>query len=391
MSIPSIKFPFNSREIKKLQKIIIKWFLANKRDLPWRKNRTPYRVWIAEIMLQQTQVATVIPYYERWIKKFPTLKKCAETSKKEIIKHWAGLGYYTRVHNIHKTAKIITNDMGGKFPEKRSTLLSLPGIGPYTAGAVGSLAFGKKEPILDGNVERLLIRLSNCQMSTKDKKTKDFLWEMAKKILPNTCNQLNQPGLFNEGMIEIGATICNSGYPSCSLCPLSNLCLSFREGSPETLPKGKKKIKILDKYVSTFVIESNGEFLLHKRTNKGLMAGFWEFPLIEHQNKRERLKFLQKGLVILDDSYFFSAEESWKFKHFYTRFQIHVCVIKIKLNKQKEKKRNMIPSDIKIKPFHVFAWKTADQIKQIAFTSANMKIREKYFSEVFFNNKSHFK
>ncbi len=376
MSNSTNQFFLNSSKTKQLQKKIIKWFLANKRDLPWRENRTPYRIWIAEIMLQQTQVATVIDYYEKWMKKFPTLEKCAKSSEKEIIKYWAGLGYYNRARNIHQTAKIIMNDMNEKFPEDHATLLSLPGIGPYTAGAISSLAFGKREPILDGNVERLLIRLSNYQGLSKDKKTQNFLWETAKNILPQQADKKSS-GLFNEGMMEIGATICTPGYPSCPICPLSNLCLSFREGSPETLPKGKKAPKILDKYVSAFIIHSDNKFLLHKRPNKGLLAGFWEFPLIEHQSKKEQLNFFQKGWVTFDELYIFYPNEPWEFNHFYTRYRIHVCVIKIKVEKQT--KRNEKSNILKTESFNVFAWKTSRQIKLTAFTSANAKIREKYF------------
>jgi len=246
---------------------LLNWFYQNKRTLPWRRGRTPYRVWVSEIMLQQTQVNTVIPYYKKWIKKYPTLKSFKESNFDDVIKIWEGLGYYTRCHNMFNAAKLINST----FPNNYDDLINLPGIGDYTAKTILAIAFKKNFVGIDTNLERIGYRILGLKTKTKRNKKR-----VVKYLEENQCT--NSPGDYNEALMDLGSSLCKASITYCNQCPLKNICKAYASSSPilYPTPKVRKKIPIYDVAVS--VIEYKNKILITKRLNKNFLPGLWEFP-----------------------------------------------------------------------------------------------------------------
>lgn len=220
-----------SNVYQSIRRKLLDWYDKSKRNLPWRNTKDPYSIWISEVMLQQTQVKTVIPYYERWIETFPTLEKLAGAPEQKILKLWEGLGYYSRARNLKKAAQIITKELGGKVPNTVTDLQNLPGIGRYTADAIASIAFGLKTPVLDGNVKRVLSRLFCMNENGSTSASENRLWQRARDLL-----SVRRPGDFNQALMELGATICMPKSPTCPQCPLSTTCEAFLKGDPDLFP-----------------------------------------------------------------------------------------------------------------------------------------------------------
>ena len=259
--------------MKKEVKQLLDWFQNNKRILPWRENKEPYRVWVSEIMLQQTRVEAVIPYFNRFMNRLPSVSDLADCPEEELLKLWEGLGYYNRVRNMQKAAIQIQNQFMGKFPNNKKELESLSGIGSYTAGAIASIAFGQKVPAVDGNVLRVWVRLRNKMDDIAKQSTKKCVEDEIMDWIPEEC-----PGDFTQAMMELGATICvPNGAPKCESCPLLNACESKKQGTERTLPvKSKlKPRKIQNKTI--LVIQKGNRVLLKKRKASGLLAGLYEF------------------------------------------------------------------------------------------------------------------
>jgi A/G-specific adenine glycosylase len=257
---------------------LIKWYQKHGRhDLPWQKNQTPYRVWISEIMLQQTQVTTVIPYYERFMQSFPTIKSLALASEDEVLAHWSGLGYYARARNIHKSAKIIHEKYRGKFPKTIDDITELPGIGKSTAGAIISFAHQEKGVILDGNVKRVLTRYFAMDSSINEKSTIDQLWQLAEKLTPE-----KHANHFNQAMMDLGATLCTRSKPRCTDCPFKKTCQAHQQHNPTFYPvKTIKKTRPVKQKRLLIIENQQGEILLTKRPAKGIWGGLWSLPEIE--------------------------------------------------------------------------------------------------------------
>lgn len=259
--------------MKKEVKQLLDWFQNNKRILPWRENKEPYRVWVSEIMLQQTRVEAVIPYFNRFMNRLPSVSDLADCPEEELLKLWEGLGYYNRVRNMQKAAIQIQNQFMGKFPNNKKELETLSGIGSYTAGAIASIAFGQKVPAVDGNVLRVWVRLRNKMDDIAKQSTKKCVEDEIMDWIPEEC-----PGDFTQAMMELGATICvPNGAPKCESCPLLNACESKKQGTERTLPvKSKlKPRKIQNKTI--LVIQKGNRVLLKKRKASGLLAGLYEF------------------------------------------------------------------------------------------------------------------
>ncbi|MBI4395287.1 MAG: A/G-specific adenine glycosylase, partial [Candidatus Omnitrophica bacterium] len=217
--------------VSQFQKKLTQWFSKHQRPLPWRVHGSPYRIFIVEVMLQQTQIKTVLPYYERWLKTFPTIQALAEAPLDQVLKVWEGLGYYTRARNLHKAAQMIVEKFGGEIPNDLETLQSLPGIGRYTAGAIASIAFQKPVPLVDGNVARVFSRIFYFRKDVAKPETQNMLYALAEKLVPK-----EKPGIFNQAVMELGSLICIPETPKCSICPVKSLCLAFRKGDPSKLP-----------------------------------------------------------------------------------------------------------------------------------------------------------
>jgi A/G-specific adenine glycosylase len=253
---------------------LLAWFAVNARDLPWRHNRTPYRVWVSEVMLQQTQVDTVVPYYRRFLGRFPNIETLAAASLEEVLKVWEGMGYYARARNLHQAARQLIGSNGGRLPQRFEDLQDLPGVGVYTAGAIASMAFGQGVAAVDGNARRVLSRVFGIREDVTRAATKRRLEKLATALLP-----LEKPGRFNEALIELGATLCTPRGPLCERCPLSELCQAYTEGEQEALPVRPPRRKVPHYDVAAAVtVRDDGAVLVAQRNIDDMLGGLWEFP-----------------------------------------------------------------------------------------------------------------
>lgn len=260
-------------DIAFIQKELLDWFDKNQRPLPWRADYQPYQVWISEIMLQQTQVKTVLPYFKRWMKALPTIPSVAEAPEDKVLKLWEGLGYYSRARNIQKAARQIVERHDGEFPSSYDDILALPGVGKYTAGAISSIAFNQGQPLVDGNVIRVLSRLFLYTKNTRLPEAERQMWEWAEALLPK-----GKARYFNQAMMEFGALQCTPSATDCSPCPLKSRCGAFEKNKVAKLPDRGPKKESKNIKVAIAVIRKDGKVFIQKRPAKGLMAGLWEFP-----------------------------------------------------------------------------------------------------------------
>lgn len=275
------RFTWNQAKIDDFQKELLMWYHSEKRDLPWRKSTDPYRVWVSEIMLQQTQVVTVIPYFNRFMEWFPTIEALANAPEDKLLKAWEGLGYYSRVRNMQHAAKEIVEKFDGNMPKTIEEILSLKGIGPYTGGAIGSIAFLLPEPAIDGNVMRVYSRLFCLSEDIALAKTRKVFDVYVRKTMSQT-----EPGDFNQALMDLGATICTPTKPSCDTCPISQYCQARQTNTIELYPVKKKKEKAKPLYyVADVVRNKTGAFLLEKRPADGLLSNMWTFPMTEMSKK----------------------------------------------------------------------------------------------------------
>ncbi len=255
---------------------LLPWYGAHARDLPWRRDVTPYRVWVSEIMLQQTRIEAAKGYFLRFMAALPTVQDLAAAQPETVLKLWEGLGYYSRARNLHKAAKLVVEQYGGRLPADRKALRALPGIGDYTAGAVASIAFGLPEPAVDGNVLRVCARLTCCPDSVGDGKVKDAFREALRaQYPPERC------GDFTSALMELGETVCLPGTPDCESCPLSSDCAAEKTGHPADWPVMEEKRPRRVQHRTVFLLEHGGRIALTRRSDKGLLADMWEFPNTE--------------------------------------------------------------------------------------------------------------
>lgn len=252
---------------------LLSWYHTQKRILPWRDHPDPYAVWVSEIMLQQTRVETVIPYFEKWMNLFPTVKALSSADEQDVLNAWEGLGYYSRARNLHKAAKIVVEKFNGELPRNLDDLRSLPGIGRYTVGAIASMAFGMDEPTLDGNLRRVFARLFDVGAFADSPAGEKILWGLAAEHLPK-----GQAGDYNQALMDLGATICLPKNPRCLLCPLMDLCQARQNGRQELRPVLKPKKETPQYIHAAAVIVRRGRVLLRQRPADGLLGGMWEFP-----------------------------------------------------------------------------------------------------------------
>ncbi|MDF2629155.1 MAG: A/G-specific adenine glycosylase [Symbiobacteriaceae bacterium] len=252
---------------------LLNWFAVHQRDLPWRRSRDAYRIWVSEIMLQQTRVETVRPYYERWLAQFPTLTALAEAPQEQVLKAWEGLGYYSRARNLHSAAQDVVARYGGEVPDDPDAVATLKGVGPYTAGAVLSIAFNRSVPAVDGNVMRLFSRLFLIEDDIMQPATRQGMEQLALALIP-----AGQAGNFNQALMELGALVCSPTSPKCLACPVAEYCQALAAGRQESLPVKAKAKAPRPVDVAAGVIFHEGRVLLVRRPEEGLLGGLWEFP-----------------------------------------------------------------------------------------------------------------
>ncbi|RZO99674.1 MAG: A/G-specific adenine glycosylase [Flavobacteriales bacterium] len=306
---------------------LVKWYLNNKRELPWRENIDPYRVWISEIILQQTRVVQGEKYFNNFIKKFPSLESLSSADESEVLKMWKGLGYYNRAINIHKTSKKITNTLNGIFPNTYNELIKLNGIGDYTASAISSICFNEYNPVVDGNVLRLISRYYGLKTPIDSLKGQRNIREIGKKLISKVSN----PGDFNQAMMEYGALVC-SPFPDCESCIFSSKCVAYMNKEVDAIPVKSKKKKPKERFLNYIVfIDSKHKTIVNKRTNKDIWYKLNEFPLIESKTEIKNINTLTDFKKLIDNSSLtiIKEKEIYRVKHILSHQILYISFYQI--------------------------------------------------------------
>ncbi|AVG41660.1 A/G-specific adenine glycosylase [Achromobacter insolitus] len=295
---------------------IVDWQRQHGRhDLPWQNTRDPYRIWLSEIMLQQTQVATVIPYYERFLQRFPDVAALAAAAQEDVMPYWAGLGYYARARNLHRCAQEIARDWGGRFPPTAEAIATLPGIGRSTAAAIAAFAYGERSPILDGNVKRVFTRHFGIAGDPAKREVEQKLWALADAQVEAA------PGLdmaaYTQGLMDLGATLCTRGKPACESCPVATSCVAKREGRQAELPTPKARKAIPERETCMLVLRHEGAFLLQQRPEPGIWGGLWSLPEFDVSQDPESAS---RALGLEPEQRF----ELAAFAHTFTHYRLHI-------------------------------------------------------------------
>lgn len=324
-----------SYEYGEIVPYLVDWYEANARILPWRLEPTPYHVWISEIMLQQTRVEAVRGYYDRFLTALPTIEDLANASEDVILKLWEGLGYYSRVRNLQKAAKVVVDEYGGSLPASYTELLKLPGIGSYTAGAIASIAYGIPVSAVDGNVLRIAKRLAGSFDDITKASVKKQLEIEFTAITPEDA-----AGAFNQSLMDLGATICiPNGRPLCEKCPVMHLCIAFKKDLQSQIPvKPKKKGRRIEEK-TVFVLECDGKLVLHKRLDKGLLAGLWELPNIEGKSSIDKVQDMLKRSFLEDEIRNIELTSLGEGKHIFSHVEWHMTGFHIKYTDSEQMKR----------------------------------------------------
>lgn len=271
---------------------LLAWYGKNRRDLPWRKTRDPYAIWVSEIMLQQTRVDTVVPYYRRFMKRYPTVGRLARAPRDEVLKAWENMGYYSRARHLHEGAGVVVREHGGRIPATLEGLLSLPGIGSYTAGAVLSIAFGKPATAVDGNVRRVLSRLLALRKPLRRLSVQRRIESAARKMMPE-----DRPGQFNQALMDLGATVCIPRKPACDDCPLTEFCLARIRGIQDDIPVTSKRAALPHREMTAGILRKKGRVLVVRRPEKGLLGGLWKFPGGLRKDGESLQRSLRRGVL----------------------------------------------------------------------------------------------
>jgi len=269
--------------LRRFRASVRRWHKRHGRNLPWRNCRDPYKVWISEIMLQQTTVVAVLPFFERFLQRFPNVAALADANEEEVLRLWEGMGYYSRARNLHRAAKVVVEQHAGQIPRTVEELLQLPGIGRYTAGAIVSFAFDRPAPILEANTLRLYCRLLGFRDDPRSTAGQSRLWSFAQKLIPT-----KQPGEFNQALTDLGATVCTPTDPDCDSCPVAHCCRALAEQSQADIPLPVRRPEVTDVHEVSIAIESHGRFLLIRRPEGVRWAGLWDFPRFELRAARRR-------------------------------------------------------------------------------------------------------
>ncbi|CDQ20374.1 A/G-specific DNA-adenine glycosylase [Halobacillus karajensis] len=343
------------------RKSLIHWFKKEQRVLPWRENQDPYRVWVSEIMLQQTRVDTVIPYFNDFMAKFPTPEALADADEQDVLKAWEGLGYYSRARNLQNAVREVVETYGGVVPADPEELGNLKGVGPYTKGAILSIAYDTPEPAVDGNVMRVLSRILHVEDDISKQSTRKLFEGLVSELISE-----EDPSSFNQGLMELGALICTPKTPSCMLCPVQNYCRAFDKGIETELPvKSSKKKQKKSPYLLLLVQKENGEVLIEQRPNKGLLASLWQYPMVPLQDvdKESVLNWFYGEYGVKIEL----GESVDRIKHVFSHLIWEMEVIKVKVKEgslDHERAKFIKPDDMDDYPFPVSHQKAHPYISQ---------------------------
>lgn len=354
----------DAQRASRISGALLQWYKRHHRDLPWRKTRDPYRIWVSEIMLQQTQVERVRQYYPKFLKRFPTLHHLAQAPLDDVLKAWEGLGYYARARNLHRAAQVVLRNYGGEIPDQRQELLKLPGIGRYTVGALLSIAFGQDESVVDGNVRRVLCRLLAIREDPRRSQTEINLDKFARALLPR-----GRAGVFNQALMDLGATVCTMSEPRCLICPLIDFCEARRLGIQTELPMHSKARQKPHYDVALGIIWKGDKLLIAKRPNDGLLGGLWEFPggkRTSHESLEdcvEREVWEEVNVRVRHIKPFITV------RHRYSHFSVTLHVFQCSYARGRPRAQGCA----------AWTWVTLRDLKKYAFPSANQKIIQRLF------------
>jgi A/G-specific adenine glycosylase len=362
---------------------LLVWFAQNARPLPWRRTRDPYAIWVSEIMLQQTRVKTVLPYWERWMRALPNLTALAKAKPHTLHKLWEGLGYYTRVRNLQRAAQLIVAQHGGRFPRDFEDVLALPGVGRYTAGAICSIAFNQPRPILDGNVIRVLTRCYGIRGNPRERRVNAQLWRLAEELVQGAAklsvrtitspdasritHHASRPcAQLNESLMELGALVCAPRQPRCAVCPIAKFCAAYQQGRIHELPSLSPRIRAMPRRFVAFIAQKRGRFLVRQRPAGSVNAHLWEFPNVELTPVDSDLQHaVRKALGVRPER----LELFATIKHSITRYRINLEAYRVP-----SRQAARIPSA----KGHWLGW---SRLNQRAFTSAHKQILQRLGSE----------
>lgn len=346
-------------QIQSIQTELLSWYEENKRDLPWRRHSNAYYTLVSEIMLQQTKVATVIPYFERFIARFPTVYDLSEASDEDVVKLWEGLGYYSRARNLHLAVKEVVASYGGQIPANKEEISKLKGIGPYTTGAVLSIAYNQKVPAVDGNVMRVFARLFALEDDIAKQATRKKMEAIAEQVIPES-----RPGDFNQALMELGATVCTPKSPQCLFCPVQSHCLAYREGRQTELPIKTKAKAPQKSVILMYAISYNDQLLVAKRPANGLLANMWSLP---SEARRDEMPVEQQVQEYCEVHRFIatSTKDIYEFEHIFSHIHWRVKLVSIVL----EHKPQQIPKRS--------LWTNQQALSEFAFPKVYQKALEK--------------
>jgi A/G-specific adenine glycosylase len=347
------------KDMELVQELLI-WFNEHRRDLPWRRTYDPYHVWISEIMLQQTQMERGVEYFNRWMKRFPDIRSLADASEQEVLKAWEGLGYYSRARNIVKAAGLIVEQHGGLLPDEYDRLLALPGIGPYTAGAIMSIAFERPCPVIDANVERLFARLGDVAMPMKEKAVHGTLREILENMLRNVS-----PRDFNQGLMELGALICTPKNPDCADCPVRQHCRALVAGTIDERPVKKKKPQTIDIIMACAIIEHEGKLFIQQRRDDDVWGGLWEFPGGRLKNGESAAQAAVRELYEETELRAVNLDPFRTVTHHYTRYRVTLHSFFCNTSKVPEPRLHAATA---------FRWVALDELDQYPFPSGHRQL-----------------
>ncbi|SPE60909.1 A/G-specific adenine glycosylase [Verrucomicrobia bacterium] len=347
---------------------LLGWFARNARDLPWRRRRDPYGVWVSEIMLQQTQVKTVLPYWERWMEALPTIAALARMPLPKVHKLWEGLGYYRRADNLRRTAQLIMENHGGQFPHRYEDVLALPGIGRYTAGAICSIAFNQPTPILDGNVIRVLTRWFGIEGPPRHGPTNAKLWSIAGELVQEAGKEASA---FNQSLMELGALCCTARQPQCAACPIAKGCTARQQGRVTELPNLGPRPPATPRRFAAFVACRGGRFLVRQRPTGLVNGGLWEFPNVEVSLGVEHFEPIASHALGVTHA---DLQPLCTIRHSITRYRITLEVFRVALHSaRKLPSLNLLRSD-SAPSLNPGQWLTLRHLRQLPFAAAHKKI-----------------
>lgn len=351
----------NSDAITPLSPALLEWYDEVRRDLPFRRTRDPYAIWVSEVMLQQTQVATVVSYFTRWMQLFPNVRALASASEDQVLHAWQGLGYYSRARSLRRAAQAVVERFQGELPRHVDELRSLPGIGPYSAGAIASIAFGERTPVVDGNVVRVLSRLFALRGDPNKATQRREIWERAASLVPS-----ERPGDFNQALMELGATVCTPQSPRCALCPLRRNCRALALGIQEDLPELPKRAEVTEVAMAAALLMVRGRVLVVKlEASAPRWAGMWQFPNLERRAKETAERGAERALRELAGVTAKAERSLTSVKHSVTRYRITLDAVVCSAPSAKVGKLTGVERAV---------WKLPRELDELAMPAAHRRI-----------------